>query len=95
LTDHGRYLGTYRWIDSHGRERELELFGAVSGGPGVQAYAPDRGAGRVLVAAMSADGRFSWDPGQASASGLDTTAARNDLAEICRRISPGSLPADR
>lgn len=91
MTDAERHLGTYQWTDTYGRDRELEIVVAPDQ-PGVRTYAPDTGTGRHLVAVMSPDGQFSWDPERARASGLDTAAARNDLVEILRRLTHGAGP---
>lgn len=90
MTDAERHLGTYQWTDTYGRDRQLELV-VVPGKPGVRAYAAE-GTGRRLVAIMSPDGQFSWDPERARAYGLDTAAARNDLVEILRRVTRGAGP---
>jgi hypothetical protein len=80
----GRFLTSYRWTDSYGRERSLDIFVESAADPRVWVYTPDED-DRVLVALVSNDGTVSRSTPALTASGMDTAAAWNDLVEICRR----------
>jgi hypothetical protein len=77
------YVGTYVWTDAYGREGAVDVHADPATDPPVLALAGDDPAG--VVAAVGRDGRPVWSPEAMRATGLDTTAARNDLIEIIRQ----------
>ncbi len=80
-----KYVTTYRWLDSYGRPRSVDVFTEPTSSRRVWAYATGAGGNPVLVATMSADGKFArLTRDEAIGYGLDTAAAWNNLIELCR-----------
>jgi len=78
------FVTSYRWLDSYGRLRTVDIFTEPTAERRVWAYSVDDG-GKVLVATVGADDKFArLVASEAVKYGLDTAAAWNNLIELCR-----------
>ena len=83
IADAGRFYATVRWLDRQGRPRLVDVFAEHRPQARVWAYA--RADPPALVGVLRADDKFlRLEHGRAAAYGLDTTAAWNNLIEVCR-----------
>lgn len=78
-----RFVRTYRWMDTFGVARALDIYAEPVRDARVWVYTHDSG-DRRLVAMVTADGRFIRHSALGRECGLDTAAAWNDLIEVCR-----------
>lgn len=78
-----RLVRTYRWMDTFGAVRALDIYAEPTRDARVWVYTR-AGDDRQLVAMVTPDGRFMRHSALGRECGLDTAAAWNDLIEVCR-----------
>lgn len=84
----GRRIRWYGWLDRHGVTRHADIY-VDDDDPDqrIRVYAPPEAGTRQLLATMTGNGRFyRMGDDHAHAYGLQTSAAWNDLYEVCRNL---------
>ena len=75
---------TYQWLDRHGTVHVAEIVAERIRDAQVWVYTTNADGERTLIARVTDDGRFLRRAGASNDFGLETTAAWNDLIEVCR-----------
>jgi len=79
------FVSTYRWLDTFGRMRMVDIFRTDPVTREIRVYAIGEDDAQVLVAAVDADGKFTRLVHTETVKyGFDTAAAWNNLIDLCR-----------